>query len=101
MENHGIVTMQHDMVVNGHHMVNRKQKIVFTTDEPKKTTMIHFRSIDDYSCIVKETFIEGIAEPERHVETDMTEDQQKEFEEHWTNLWHPQTTVDVNVSLIS
>ena len=61
--------------------------------------MIHFRSIDDCSYIVKETFIEGIAEPERHVETDMTEDQQKEFEEHWTTLWHPQVTDEIEMSV--
>ena len=90
MENHGIVTMQHEMMVDGHHLVNKKQKMVTNpTEGPKTTLMIHIRTIDDCSYIVKETHTEGTAEPERHVETDMTEDQVKEFEEQWTTLWHP------------
>ena len=100
LENHGIVTLEHEMMVNGHHMVNRKQKVKTSPiDGPKQTIMIHIRKIDDCSCITKETFTEGEAEPVRLVETDMNEDQLKEFEEHWISLWHPQVTDEFSMSV--
>jgi hypothetical protein len=96
MENHGITTMVHQMKVNGFLLVERKQKtIIRASDGTRKMTIfIHIRSIDDYSYDVRETFTEGKDEPERIVETQMTQKQVKNFEKDWSKLWKPQAKLD-------
>ena len=82
------------MKVNGHHLVERKQKTNVdpkTSDNaPKMTIIMHSRSIDDRCYDVQETRTEGTDEPERVIETEMTPEEVERFEEDWSNLWNPQ-----------
>ena len=96
MENHGITTMVHQMKVNGFLLVERKQKTIINASDgtPKMTILIHIRSIDDYSYAVRITLTEGKDEPERIDETQMTQEQVKNFEKDWSKLWNPQAKAE-------
>ena len=69
LETHGVTTLVHEMKVNGHHLVERKQKTNVNPkafdDGPKMTIIIHSRSFDNRCYDVKETLTEGMDEPER------------------------------------
>ena len=98
MENHGIKTIVHEMKVNGHHLVERKtmegkQK---TSNNPnafdrdtRMNIITHSRSIDDRSIsyTVQGSLVEGQSQV---VETQMTQEEVKNFKEDWRNLWKPQ-----------
>ena len=98
MENHGITTMVHQMKVNGFLLVERKQKAIINADASdgtsKMTIYIHIRSIDDYSYAVREIVTEGKNEVDQMVETQMTQEQVKNFKEDWSKLWKPETKAD-------
>ena len=98
IENHGITTMVHQMKVNGFLLVERKQKSIIKASDgtPKMTIFIHIRSIDDYSYAIRITLTEGKDEPERIDETQMTQEQVKNFEKDWSKLWNPQAKVDTH-----
>ena len=95
IENHHVVTMTHELRIDGHHLIEKKQKTLFHTNDrtnetDKTLVLVHLRSIDDKSYKVTETNYCGI--PESQVETDMAEDEVKKFEEDWTSLWNPDIT---------
>ena len=94
LETHGVTTLVHEMKVNGHHLVERKQKTNVNPeafdDAPKMTIIIHSRSIDDRCYDVQETLTEGMDEPNRVIETEMTQEEVESFEEDWSTLWNPQ-----------
>ena len=71
-----------------HHLVERKQKTTVKgfDNAPKMTINIHSRSIDDRCYDVKETLTEGMDEPERVIETEMTQEEVERFEEDWSTL---------------
>ena len=98
LETHGVTTLVHEMKVDGHHLVERKQKTNVdpkaSDDAPKMIIIIHSRSIDDRCYDVQETLTEGMDEPDRVIETGMTQEEVEKFEEDWTNLWNPQAKVD-------
>ena len=97
LETHGITTVVHEMKVNGYHLVERKQKTNVdpkaSDNTPKMTISIHSRSIDDRFYDVQETLTEGMDEPDRVIETEMTQEEVETFEEDWNNLWNPQTRI--------
>ena len=68
LETHGITTLVHEMKVNGHHLVERKQKTNVNPEAsdntPKMTRIIHSRSIDNRCYDVQETLTEGMDEPD-------------------------------------
>ena len=95
MEN-GITTMVHEMKMNGHHLMDRKQRtsmdIVGTSTglTSKITVLIHSRFVDDRTYTVHETLTEGNDdEPDQVVITQMTQEEVERFEEDWINLWNP------------
>ena len=94
LETHGITTVVHEMKVNGYHLVERKQKTNVdpkaSDNTPKMTISIHSRSIDDRFYDVQETLTEGMDEPDRVIETEMTQEEVETFEEDWSKLWNPQ-----------
>ena len=91
IENHHVVTMTHELRVDGHHLIEKKQKTLSHTDGVEKTLiLLHVRTIDDKSYRVTETNYCGV--PESQVETEMAEDEVKKFEEDWTSLWNPDIT---------
>ena len=98
LETHGVTTFVHEMMVDGHHLVERKQKTNInpkaTEDTPKMTIFIHSRSIDNRCYDVQETLTEGMDEPDRVIETEMTQEEVERFEEDWSTLWNPQAQAD-------
>ena len=97
LETHGVTTLVHEMKVNGYHLVERKQQTNINPDidnTPKMTIIIHSRSIDDRCYDVQETLTEGRDEPDRVIETEMTQEEVEKFEEDWSNLWNPQAKAD-------
>ena len=91
MEN-GITTMVHEMKMDGHHLVEKKERFSmdFGPYGHKITVLIHSRSLDERSYTVQENFIEGNDEPDRFVTTQMTQGEVEKFEEDWINLWKPE-----------
>ena len=98
LETHGVTTVVHEMKVNGHHLVERKQKTNVnpeaSEDKPKMTIITHSRSIDNCCYDVQETLTEGMDEPDRVIATEMTQEEVEKFEEDWSTLWNPQAKAD-------
>ena len=98
LETHGVTTVVHEMKVNGHHLVERKQKTNVNPEvfdnTPKMTRIIHSRSIDNRCYDVQETLTEGMDEPDRVIATEMTQEEVEKFEEDWSTLWNPQAKAD-------
>ena len=100
-ENHRIVTFEHEMNVEGNHLVEKKQKtIIEPKDDPENsgvtTILVHVRSIGERCVKVTKTTHEDQEDteegPERVVETDLTELEVQEFEHDWQRLWTPKLT---------
>ena len=81
-----------ELRVDRHHLIEKKQKTLMDGNDEKMLVLVHFRSIDDKSYIVTEINNGEDDALERQVESDMTEDEVKKFEEDWTNLWNPDFT---------
>ena len=50
----------------------------------------------DGSYTTLETFTDGMDVPDQVLETKMTQEQVKTFEEDWSNLWNPQAKVVID-----
>ena len=94
-------TETHELRIDGHHLIEKTQNTLTHIDgiDGKTLIVVTSRSIDDKS--LKITLIVAFSivfsdggpwEPQPQVETDMTEDEVKKFEEDWTNLWDPRIT---------
>ena len=66
-----------------HHLIEKRKTLIDGND--KTLVLVHIRSIDDK--IYKEVIEADV--PESQVESGMTKDEVKKFEEDWTNLWNP------------
>jgi hypothetical protein len=91
IENHHVVTMEHELRVDGHHLIEKKQKTLIDGND-ETLVLVHIRSIDEKSYKVTEINNDEDDALERQVESDMTEDEVKKFEEDWINLWNPDIT---------
>ena len=81
IENHHH-TMTHELWIDGHHLIEKKQKNLIHTDgNDKNLVLVHIRSINEKSYKVTEIKKGDDAPPEIQVETDMAEDEVKKFEE--------------------
>ena len=90
-------TMTHELRIDGYHLIKKEQKTLLIDDKTLILVLSHF--IDDKSYQVTWIWSQAIFsspggpwEPIPQVETDMTEDEVKKFEEDWTNLWDPEIT---------
>ena len=102
-------TLKQELLVDGHHLIEKKQKTLrydhgFEID----LALVHVRTIDDKSYKVTEITIichcdcHGGSDshcicdcangPILQVETEMAENEVKQFEEDWTRLWNPDFT---------
>ena len=103
IENHHVFTTTHELLVDGHHLIEKKQKTLSHADGIEKTlVLLHVRTIDDKSYKVTETNYNGV--PKSQVETEMTEDEVNQFEEDWTSLWNPKMKLrnfTINSKIIS
>jgi hypothetical protein len=87
IENDHVVTTEHELGIDGHHLIEKKEKCLIDGNGTM-LVFVHIRSIDEKSY--KITLIQnGVFGSESQVESDMTEDEVKKFEEDWTNLWNP------------
>ena len=112
MEKQIVETTEQELRVDGHHLIDKKQKSFIDANALgnfyeagmffETMVVVHIRTIDDKSYKVTE--INGYEVLERQVETDMTEDEVKQFEEDWTNLWNrmltPLTALDTDLDVI-
>ena len=118
MEKQIVETTEQELRVDGHHLIDKKQKSFIDANAIgtqifqwegfsnlmffETMVVVHIRTIDEKSYKVTE--INGYEVLERQVETDMTEDEVKQFEEDWTNLWNrmltPLTFLDTDLDLI-
>ena len=90
IENHHVFTTTHELLVDGHHLVEKKQKTLSHVDGIEKTlVLLHLRTIDDKSYKETTKTNYGGSLEYGQVETEMAEDEVKQFEEDWTSLWNP------------
>ena len=103
IENHKIITMEHNLRNEGHYLSEKKQMILIEGVDPeslengsKMVTLVHLRSIDDKCCKVTEEFPTYDKNPPtpglRKVETEMSEDEMESFEKDWELFWDPKIT---------
>ena len=90
----------HKMEIDGHVLVNRKQKILIDTSDAQDKSMImaiitHTRKIDDRSISINESSIFGEAGvPKRwKEESRMTEEEIEQFEKDWEEIWNAQASL--------
>ena len=109
-ENHKIVTVEHELHYEGHFLSERKQMIIEVSDNDgelalinnsnneRRITLVHLRQIDEKCYKVTEDFLNGHecqTKEEysfRKVDTEMTDEEVKQFEEDWKNFWDPEIT---------
>ena len=102
IENHKIITMEHDLRNEGYYLSDKKQMTLIEGAESenggsKMMTLIHTRSIDDRCFKVTEHFPNGYNKSKevknqvmRTVETEMSEDEIEKFEVDWELYWKPE-----------
>ena len=114
MEKQIVETTEQELRVDGHHLIDKKQKSFIDANALgnfyeagmffETMVVVHIRTIDDKSYKVTEMVTGEDEALERQVETDMTEDEVKQFEEDWTNLWNrmltPLTALDTDLDVI-
>ena len=105
-DHHIILTMEHEMKIDGHYLTEKiKQTTLIESLNPESIgdqTIVReqIRSIDDkFYKVTKikdgqndDTSEEKRIETIENVETDMTDEEIKQFEEDWTKLWNPEVT---------
>ena len=99
-ETHKIVTVTHELNVDGHILREiRLKSEIGEIGEDKKTIVEHTREIDDRSYKVTETKIADEPTPDRQVETTMDDEQVKEFMTMWEDLWSPRLSAIESISM--
>ena len=98
MEKQIVETTEQELRVDGHHLIDKKQKSFIDANALgnfyeagmffETMVVVHTRTIDEKSYKVTQIHTGEDEALERQVETDMTEDEVKQFEEDWTNLWN-------------
>jgi hypothetical protein len=105
-DHHIILTMEHEMKIDGHYLTEKiKQTSLIESLNPESIgdqTIVReqIRSINDkFYKVTKikdgqndDTSEEKRIETIENVETDMTDEEIKQFEEDWTKLWNPEVT---------
>ena len=89
LEYRQIVNFEHHLKVEGHLLIEKKQKVAISPLEDQdrnQVYLIHYRSIDKNFHRVTEIVDSG----EKMSETDLSDCAAKDFEEHWQRLWIPQ-----------
>ena len=102
VENDRVHTSTQELLYHGHHLIEKKQKTLHHANGfVIGLVLVHERSIDDKSYKVTETknfYCENdcdYCDRCRHIkiETEMDEEEVKQFEEDWTSMWDPDFTV--------
>ena len=83
------VFSEHEMIVEGITLKQRKEQSASLSDEEKKILVLtHTRWIGNQSLIVH-TVIADDEEKKKVIETDLTEKEVEDFMKKWQDLWHP------------
>ena len=95
-----VKTTMEQVEVEGFHLIERKSKTLIggTYAGPYAMIIEHVRSIDDRTYKVTENFMNGY---QRTIETNMTEDEVKQFEDIWSENWEMKINVDEIANLHS
>ena len=105
-DHHIILTVEHEMKIDGHYLTEKiKQTTLIESLNPESIgdqTIVReqTRSIDNKFFKVTEikdginddTTKEKRIKPIKNVETDMTDEEIKQFEEDWTKFWNPEVS---------
>lgn len=94
IENHKVVVMEHDLVVDGTSLSERKQLTDVQTEDgsaPPRSIMVHTRKIGDRSLEVKEVRVDGEVK-ETTISTEMSNKEVKKFQKEWQEKWCPTIT---------
>merc|ERR1712179_658071 len=102
IEKHKVHVMNHNLVVSGVSVSEKKEKIIVTVEDincnpiadgkPIKTVIIHTRSIGERKYAMKETQAIDGKTTESKVITEMSDIEIKKFEEDWKDYWIPTIT---------
>ena len=83
------VFSEHEMIVEGITLKERKEQSASLSDEEKKILVLtHTQWIGNQSLIVH-TVIADNEEKKKVIETDLTEKEVEDFLKKWQDLWHP------------
>ena len=76
------------------YLSEKKQKTTITKPDSNDETVIlrHLRSINGKCYKVTFTHLPDQPEPEKVIETEMSEEEIAEFEKTWKELWNPKIT---------
>ena len=86
---HRSVSLDHEMMVDGKKLLQRKELFTQMNAEGESETLIvHTRAIDDKIYTVKETIKDGETLNET-VETEMSAEEVEIFKENWERMWNP------------
>ena len=90
IETHLTVTYKHTLKVAEVSLVEEKRQVTINTDDnlKPKVTLEHTRWINDKSYTVKEE-MDGEDIVGHTIITDLSEDEQQEFQEKWLKFWNP------------
>ena len=97
IENHKIITMEHDLRNEGYYLSDKKQMTVVEGVDPENSTtpkilMVHSRSINDRFYKVTEHLNNRKNVELRTIETEMSEEEIENFEIDWELYWKPALT---------
>ena len=98
VENDHVFTSTQELLVDGHHLIEKKQKTLRICGSCGFQTghvLVHVRTIDDKSYKLTEIidYLIDCSDSEiPEIETEMTDLEVFQFEEDWTSLWNPDFT---------
>ena len=94
IENHKIITMEHNLRNEGYYLSDKKQMTWNGMEccTTPKILMVHSRSIDDRFYKVTEHLNNDRTVELRTVETEMSEEDIENFEVDWELYWKPALT---------
>ena len=94
-ESHQIKTKKHEMKIDGHLLFDQVQKIKIIPkkfpDGYKFTILHHIRGIDGKTFKVTKIYMHDERSDliSRKIDTNMTQEELKQFQTDWTRLWRP------------
>ena len=94
VENHKVVLMEHELVVDGVLLRETKQLTTVTSEDDaqkEESTLIHTRSIGDRVYQIREVKVDGRTQ-DTHVETKLSPEQVQQFRNDWLSMWVPTIT---------
>ena len=119
-ENQKIVTVEHEMHYDGHFLSERKQMIIEDWDDDselalnccdgpenneRRIILVHLRQTDEKYYKVTEDIFKGHecqTQEEysfRKVNTEMSDEEFKKFEQDWKKIWDPEITKKMTENL--